>query len=197
MSGTRLDAQYWKDNLILPVLFSDALTRAFKQGGGFDGIVEIGPRPVLASDIKMVLSDLPKQSQRSTPTFCPMVMDSTIQEQVQLRKTMCELYCHGFRVVWKSILFWPSTANKPISGIPTYPFQSRHVIKFGPQAKERLVSQPRHNLLGRRVPIQPVAFESYVDVKSDLFIRDHVIETNRVFPGVSFFEISFAAIQVS
>ncbi|KAK7749846.1 putative Hybrid PKS-NRPS biosynthetic cluster [Cytospora paraplurivora] len=42
-----LAARYWKDNMIQPVLFSDALARALVEHGPFDMALEVGPHPAL------------------------------------------------------------------------------------------------------------------------------------------------------
>lgn len=198
VNGARLDATYWRDNLAKPVLFSDALMWAFKQGDAFDGILEIGPQSVLSSPIRQVLSDLPTQQQRTTPIFCPMNMDSSSREDVELKRMLCKLYCHGFPINWRNVFFWPSGTNEPTSDLPAYPFQTRHIIRLGIPAKAKLFPKhPIHNLLGKRARSKAVSFKNYLDVNTDFIIRDHVIQGNQVLPGVSYFEIALAAIQVS
>ncbi|KAK2029021.1 beta-ketoacyl synthase domain-containing protein [Colletotrichum zoysiae] len=54
--------QYWVDNLLKPVLFSQALDRAIKESQRFDLVLEVGPHPALrgpASDIINSLAGIP------------------------------------------------------------------------------------------------------------------------------------------
>lgn len=42
-----LEAKYWKDNMVQPVLFHEALRAALEQHGPFDLAIEVGPHPAL------------------------------------------------------------------------------------------------------------------------------------------------------
>lgn len=42
-----LDVKYWKDNMVRPVLFHEALRTALRQYGPFDIVIEVGPHPAL------------------------------------------------------------------------------------------------------------------------------------------------------
>ncbi|KAI6351505.1 hypothetical protein MCOR25_009893 [Pyricularia grisea] len=46
-----LGGQYWIDNMVQPVLFTDAVEEALTNGGPFDVAVEIGPHPALKGPV--------------------------------------------------------------------------------------------------------------------------------------------------
>ncbi|KAK9775318.1 putative Carrier domain-containing protein [Seiridium cardinale] len=45
--GDSMSGRYWVDNMTKPVLFMDAVERAWKEGGPFDIAIEVGPHPAL------------------------------------------------------------------------------------------------------------------------------------------------------
>ncbi|PWY71026.1 hypothetical protein BO70DRAFT_343322 [Aspergillus heteromorphus CBS 117.55] len=46
-TALELSGRYWRDNMVQPVLFYEALTRVLAQNGPFDLVLEIGPHPAL------------------------------------------------------------------------------------------------------------------------------------------------------
>ncbi|KAA6407229.1 MAG: hypothetical protein FRX48_09031 [Lasallia pustulata] len=58
---TELRDTYWKDNMVKPVLFSQAIEKAFLTGP-FDVAIEIGPHPALKGPASQVIQDLTNES---------------------------------------------------------------------------------------------------------------------------------------
>ncbi|KAL4921614.1 hypothetical protein BDW62DRAFT_208207 [Aspergillus aurantiobrunneus] len=54
-----LASQYWADNMCKPVFFSDALSRAQNDIGGFDLAIEVGPHPALRGPALSVIGATP------------------------------------------------------------------------------------------------------------------------------------------
>ncbi|KAL4864872.1 hypothetical protein BDV12DRAFT_200687 [Aspergillus spectabilis] len=55
---TPLSGEYWKDNMLSPVLFSQALTSALNENGSLpDLIIEVGPHPALKGPVQQVIAD--------------------------------------------------------------------------------------------------------------------------------------------
>ncbi|KAI1823933.1 beta-ketoacyl synthase domain-containing protein [Xylaria intraflava] len=54
-----LDCQYWADNMVNQVQFSDAVKYALSQPGNeFDCVIEVGPHPALQTPIKQIMKAL-------------------------------------------------------------------------------------------------------------------------------------------
>ncbi|EGS22417.1 polyketide synthase-like protein [Thermochaetoides thermophila DSM 1495] len=56
-----LKASYWKENMVKPVLFYEALTSALTQAPNedpFDCVIEVGPRPSLTSHVKAIMDEM-------------------------------------------------------------------------------------------------------------------------------------------
>lgn len=52
---TNLSSEYWNDNLVKPVLFSQAMELAVTAGGPFDLALEVGPHPALQGPAKQTI----------------------------------------------------------------------------------------------------------------------------------------------
>ncbi|KAJ0120669.1 Nonribosomal peptide synthetase 14 [Diaporthe amygdali] len=53
-----LAGRYWRDNMVQPVLFTEALTRALAEHGPFDAALEIGPHPALKGPATQTMQDV-------------------------------------------------------------------------------------------------------------------------------------------
>jgi hybrid polyketide synthase/nonribosomal peptide synthetase ACE1 len=51
-------AEYWKANMLQPVLFHEAVTSASLENGPYDLVIEIGPHPALKSPVSQTLQEL-------------------------------------------------------------------------------------------------------------------------------------------
>ncbi|KAL1842948.1 hypothetical protein VTJ49DRAFT_3589 [Mycothermus thermophilus] len=54
-SMAELSARYWKDNMVNPVLFCDAVGTAVKMLGPFDCAIEVGPHPALKGPVTQTM----------------------------------------------------------------------------------------------------------------------------------------------
>ncbi|UNI18379.1 putative PKS/NRPS-like protein biosynthetic cluster [Purpureocillium takamizusanense] len=59
MDASKLKAQYWIDNMCNPVLFEGALSRAMKETGTVDFVIEVGPHPALKGPATATTGDVP------------------------------------------------------------------------------------------------------------------------------------------
>jgi len=130
VSGRKLDAEYWKDNLQHPVKFWEAVTTAMSthlaspnggdgQNDRFNMIVEIGPHPALSGPAKQILAEL-SSKQRNTPTVCPMDRKMINQEDSYFYKFLGDMYVHGCSLQWDALFYWPSPTHEPMHWIPRY-----------------------------------------------------------------------------
>ena len=54
----KLKDRYWNDNIIRPVLFKNAVEKAFNEKGAFDIAIEVGPHPALKGPATQTVQDL-------------------------------------------------------------------------------------------------------------------------------------------
>ncbi|MFV0421639.1 beta-ketoacyl synthase N-terminal-like domain-containing protein [Oleidesulfovibrio sp.] len=108
-------SQYWLDHTLNPVLFSQGLVHAAKEGENV--FIEIGPRPVLESPALQTLATL------DTPfTWLPLLDDPTRQvhtDSQAIALCLIELYKRGITPV-------PTTPSGPRLSLPLYPFAKEH-----------------------------------------------------------------------
>ncbi|KAL2021874.1 hypothetical protein VTK56DRAFT_6469 [Thermocarpiscus australiensis] len=56
-SGAELAGCYWRDNLVKPVLFYEAVSRALDTHGPFNCAIEVGPHPALKSPVAQIMKE--------------------------------------------------------------------------------------------------------------------------------------------
>ena len=57
-SSAELSGSYWRDNMVQPVLFAEALTRVLMEQGPFDVAVEVGPHAALKGPATQTMQDV-------------------------------------------------------------------------------------------------------------------------------------------
>jgi pseurotin A synthetase (hybrid polyketide synthase/nonribosomal peptide synthetase) len=58
LSSDQVDNEYWVENLMSPVLFTEAIEQAINDHGPFDSVLEIGPHPALRGPTLQILKAL-------------------------------------------------------------------------------------------------------------------------------------------
>ena len=208
-----ITAQYWVDNLVSPVRFSDALLkmsteRAASKGlkvssGGSSGamiqdIVEVGPHSALRSAIKDTLSS----SSAADFGYHP-VLDRIAPGLDVILSAMGELQSRGSFVDLGLVNRTSSddTSSKPPSmlvNLPPYDFN--HSQKIWTESRlsrnYRFREHPKHDLFGARVPDwnpeEPV-WRNYVRISEQPWLRDHVVTGSIVYPGVGYIIMAIEA----
>ncbi|KAF2773327.1 putative hybrid PKS-NRPS enzyme [Teratosphaeria nubilosa] len=145
--------QYWVDNMVKPVLFSEAVECALWRAGPFHLAVEVGPHPALkgpsSQTIKKALaSDLPYTGMLRRGEQDVSVFSSGLG----FIWAVCGPYVdfHG----WRKAMFGPFMPRPTLpKGLPTYAWDHNkiHWKESRPSRRYRLAEQPPHELLGRRL----------------------------------------------
>ncbi|KAF4630056.1 hypothetical protein G7Y89_g8079 [Cudoniella acicularis] len=152
MTNSRLDLKhtYWNDNMLSPVLFSDALKAAVASNGPFNLAIEVGPHPALQSPTQETFRDvtgqkLPytgvlKRGKDATETFSDalgFLWENFGQQAVEIP--------HFNKVLLNGV------ANPVLlKGLPTYPWDHDRIFWFESRRTRayRTRSNPVHELLG-------------------------------------------------
>jgi acyl transferase domain-containing protein/NAD(P)-dependent dehydrogenase (short-subunit alcohol dehydrogenase family) len=94
--ATPMDARYWVDNLRQPVLLSDAVRLAARDG--HEVFVEVSPHPVLVGPIGATLRSL---------DIAEAVVRPTLRREEHpldaLALTAAALHCHGHPIAWNTV----------------------------------------------------------------------------------------------
>lgn len=203
LTKDRVTAEYWKDNLVSPVLFYQAVQRAVvtHRSEGLDVAVEVGPHPALKgpclSTIKEVLDgvDLPY-------TGC-----------LERGKNDLEAFAAALGYLWErfgipavdaarfTARVSPGTPPKSLAKrLPSYPWDHsrRHWVQSR-KTRQHLHGPPPHLLLGK------VAYHTATTVQWANFIRPrdlewldgHALQGQTVFPAAGYIVMALeAALQV-
>ncbi|KAH8819280.1 putative polyketide synthase [Xylogone sp. PMI_703] len=188
-----LGPEYWVENLVSPVLFSDAVStlltdtsprrrRGASVQAAFDDLLEIGPHGALKGPLRQILQHHGLESVR---------YHSILTRQEDSIKTALttagELYVHGTPV---SITAANGVQSKlkPLTDLPPYPWN--HSFKYWSESRVsrnyRFRKHPRHDLLGARVPDcteQEPRWRNIIRVNEQPWVRDHVVQSNILYPA--------------
>lgn len=146
-----LTGQYWVDNMVKPVLFSDAVENSIWNGGPFELAMEIGPHPALKGPTIQVL----KSVLYSSPSYCSFLrrggdaVDTFSDVLGQLWSTLGPSFVEfeGYHKAFAS-------SPQMIKGLPSYAWdhEQRYWREGRISRNYRLRKTTPHELLGRRVP---------------------------------------------
>ena len=161
------DANYWRDQIRLPVRFHQALGVAAQPGTVF---LEVGPGGTLAA--------LGRRAHAGVTWL------TSLREDVDEQRTMLEataaLYRGGRSVRWEAV----EPAGGRRIALPCYPFQhERAWIESIPRAAATANQiPPTHPLLGERLGGEPLRFETLLSPERFRFLDDHRVFGRVVLP---------------
>ncbi|KAI0185566.1 acyl transferase domain-containing protein [Xylaria flabelliformis] len=188
----QLSAQYWQDNLELPVLFREATGSILQDYDEQDIIfLEIGPHSALAAPLRQTCK---AHSTASYQYIASMRRNcNTAVTFLTAIGTLCSL---GVPIRLDSII----PRRRCLPDLPRYPWNHDETY----WAESRLSKDWRfrkhkyHNLLGVRVPestdLEP-AWRNLLHIQNVPWMRDHRVGDNIVFPFTGYLSIVGEAIR--
>lgn len=202
------DPDHWVDSLLQPVQFVNAFTEMVlgdldsnpeAAGASVDLVVEVGPHTALGGPIQEVLG-LPDFDGIKLPYYGCLVRHSNAVETLQA--LAANLMREGYPVDMEAINFPHGRGSevRVLTDLPPYPWnhQTKHWIepRFNKALRER--SQPPHPLLGLLVPGTNSEIPSWRHIlraTESPWVRDHVIQSNMLYPGCGFICLAIEAIR--
>jgi acyl transferase domain-containing protein/NADPH:quinone reductase-like Zn-dependent oxidoreductase/acyl carrier protein len=182
IAGHALDAVYWWRNVREPVRFRDAIEAAGRQGATL--FVEIGPRPILISNISdtlreagldgSVIPSLVEKQHQADPL--PMIA----ARAVVLGGALDAERVFGLRPIGRSKL--------PAYAWQRKTFQQPHTS----EAMDLYSDAPRHPLIGARLQSGTPEWRTLIDPVIVPYLADHRIDDEIVMPGTAFAEMALA-----
>jgi acyl transferase domain-containing protein/NADPH:quinone reductase-like Zn-dependent oxidoreductase/NAD(P)-dependent dehydrogenase (short-subunit alcohol dehydrogenase family)/SAM-dependent methyltransferase/acyl carrier protein len=187
IDGSRLDADYWNQNVRKPVSFAHAMgTLVAMQGRTF---IEIGAHPVLASSIGECLT---AEGVRAT------VLTSLRRKQddgATFLGAVGQLHCMGYEIALEEQFKRPTSRID----LPFYPWQrttfwtetpESRKVRTGLAAEDARLDHP---LLGERASSPQPAWHGEIAPGQPHYLRDHCVQGSVVFPAACFIEMALAA----
>ncbi|KAI0856935.1 acyl transferase domain-containing protein [Xylaria cubensis] len=188
----QLSAQYWRDNLELPVLFREATGSILQDYDEQDIIfLEIGPHSALAAPLRQTCKA------HSTASYQYIAsMRSNCNTAITFLTAIGTLFSLGVPIRLDSII----PRRRCLPDLPRYPWNHEETY----WAESRLSKDWRfrkhkyHNLLGVRVPestdLEP-AWRNLLHIQNVPWMRDHRVGDNIVFPFTGYLSIVGEAIR--
>ncbi|KAI1743043.1 hypothetical protein F4680DRAFT_445514 [Xylaria scruposa] len=188
----QLNAQYWQDNLELPVRFREATGSILQEYNGQDIIfLEIGPHSALAAPLRQTCKA------HSTTSYQYIAsMKRNGNTAVTFLAAIGTLFSLGVPIKLDSII----PRRRCLPDLPRYPWNHEETY----WAESRLSKDWRfrkhkfHNLLGVRVPestdLEP-AWRNLLHIQNVPWMRDHRVGDNIVLPFTGYLSIVGEAIR--
>ncbi|KAI0418327.1 hypothetical protein F5X98DRAFT_373799 [Xylaria grammica] len=188
----QLNAQYWQDNLELPVLFREATGSILQEYDGQDIIfLEIGPHSALAAPLRQTCKA------HSTTSYQYIAsMRRNCNTAVTFLTAIGTLFSLGVPIKLDPII----PRRRCLPDLPRYPWNHEETY----WAESRLSKDWRfrkhkyHNLLGVRIPestdLEP-AWRNLLHIQNVPWMRDHRVGDNIVFPFTGYLAIAGEAIR--
>ncbi|MFZ1493298.1 MAG: type I polyketide synthase [Candidatus Competibacter denitrificans] len=182
--GPELDAAYWWLNVRNPVYFQDCFNLAVEDGCSI--FLEVGPHPVLATSMRDCANALGRQVQllhslyrgKHEPTTVGCALAGLYSAGIE--PDFARLYPHGRYV-----------------DLPLYPFMRERCWAESDENRRFRIGNDDHPLLGRRLAMAALAWETEINGYWNAFLPDHVIQHNVLFPAAGYLEQAGAAIKLA
>ncbi|OIW27857.1 hypothetical protein CONLIGDRAFT_619446 [Coniochaeta ligniaria NRRL 30616] len=199
-----LTAEYWVDNLVSPVRFTDGLAKMVLESSKgslrvnasnsmIQEIVEIGPHSALRSAVKEVLAGSALDPQA---IGYHAVLDRNAPGAHTLLNSVGALYSRGSLVDVSCVnraseLDAEGKEPAMLVDLPPYVFNHSQKVWYESRLSRnfRLRKYPRHDLFGAPVPdwnVEEPAWRNFIRISEQPWLRDHVVTGSIVYPGVGY-----------
>ena len=197
-----LTGEYWVDNLLKPVLFSEAVECALWSGGPFAMVAEIGPHPALKGPATQIF----KSSLGSALPYLSLMRRGDDEVDAfsggigyvwsQLGSSSVDF--DGYREAFRTLdLPEPKLAK----GLPSYVWNHGRIHwKESRIARNlRLRDNQFHELLGRRVPddtADQMRWRNILRLNEFPWVKGHLFQGQIVLPGASYVSMAVDAAKM-
>lgn len=194
----KLAGSYWKDNLLQPVLFSQALESALKTNGAPAIALEVGPHPALKGPASMVIEET---LGTSVPYLGVLARNSDD----------IGVFSGAIGSLWANVgalnvdfarldaAFVQDSLDKPqfLRSVPGYTWEHNQVFWTESRLSKamRLRQDEHHELLGVRIDSgeNERRWRNFLKPNEIPWVRGHQIQGQTVFPGAGFASMAIEA----
>lgn len=192
------NAEYWVQNLLSPVRFSDAVNFLFKSSTEQDiACIEIGPHCALAGPFKQICQSL---SAETKAQYFPSILRNENGVEQALNLT-CSLFNNGWTVDPASINFpVGKTGLRVLTDLPPYAWNhSTQHWQEGRLSRNYLHRpNPPHDLLGTLLDDSSdldMRWSNYIRRSELPWLIDHEVRSEIVLPGSAYLAMAIEAIR--
>ncbi|KAK4098329.1 hypothetical protein N658DRAFT_509667 [Parathielavia hyrcaniae] len=193
-----LRGPYWLDNMVNPVLFSQAVTSAVKNSGPFHFALEVGPHPALKGPASQTLGELGVDIPYSG------VLRRGESDLSAFSDCLGSVWTHlgPSAVDFEAIHALLPETGRPrlLKNLPTYTWDHDKPYWYESRKSKqyRTQSQPPHVLLGTRVDDgsgNEFRWRKFLSVQQIPWLEGHQIQGQVVFPAAGYISMVLEAAQ--
>ena len=173
---------YWVQHILQPVQFAKSINYLNSQQVNI--FLEIGVKPTLVNMTQGILDN--KQNIYS------FSLNPKQADWQNILTSLAQLYEAGLEINWQAVM---QIYNGNKISLPTYPFQrQRHWFDIPKQDRYVKPANNIHPLLGTVLssPLKQTIFQSYLNINSISWLKEHVVNDKIIFPGTAYIEIAIA-----
>lgn len=185
---------YWSNNMVKPVLFSQAVTYAVGAAGPFDMALEIGPHPALKGPAMQTIQEVSGQTLPYTGTLNRGRNDSDAFLSalgalwIALGESVVDFAGFEMKAMQKQN---SRTTPKLIKGLPSYSWDHDRVYWHESRSSTaiRTEKEPFHPLLGVKCPDgtdNQLRWRNYLHPREVPWLAHHQVQGQMVFPAAGY-----------
>ncbi|KAJ5142438.1 Acyl transferase/acyl hydrolase/lysophospholipase [Penicillium bovifimosum] len=190
---------YWSNNMVNPVLFSQAVTYAVGAVGPFDMALEVGPHPALKGPAMQTIQEVSGQALPYTGTLNRGKNDTEAVSSalgglwIALGEGVIDFA--GF----ERKAMQNTRAPKLIKGLPSYSWDHDRVYWHESRlsAAMRTEREPFHSLLGVKCPDgtdKELRWRNYLHPREIPWLAHHQVQGQMVFPAAGYISAAVEAV---
>ncbi|KAF2841765.1 PKSKA1 [Patellaria atrata CBS 101060] len=193
----KLDAAYWKKNMVSPVQFTQATSEMLRNvqfGANF--LIELGPSNALSGPIAQIKKNISDTVARDTVYVSALKRgaDSTLA----MYQTAGQLYLAGGTIDLSKVNMIDKHSAKLIVDLPNYAWNHSNRYWHETRASKdwRFKKFVNHDLLGSKVPgtdWRAPLFKKVLKVANVPWLRDHKLGSEIVFPAAAYVSMAVEA----
>lgn len=181
---------YWKDNMLKPVLFSTAVEQAVQTEGPFDLAIEVGPHAALKGPALQTIKQATGGALAYSGTLARGLNDvATLSDSLGFLMNYKNPATFNTDAYIQS--FQSGTPPSFLKGLPTYSWDHSKIFwaESRYSRKYRLRSNPRHDLLGARLPDDleyDMRWQNTLRVTETPWLAGHKVQGQIVYPAAAY-----------
>ncbi|KAL9079473.1 MAG: hypothetical protein Q9157_001636 [Trypethelium eluteriae] len=188
-----VSAAYWAENMVKPVLFSQALTRASIETD-FDIALEVGAHPALKGPASQAIGDTLSPESKIIPYVGTLDRGSSAIDAFST--SLGRLWSHLDHSAisldsYERAMHGDKGKFSVVKGLPSYPWD--HSTSYWHEARAsrsmRLRKQKVHSLLGDMTPdstLHHLSWRNLLRIKEMEWLSGHEIQSQAVFPAAGY-----------
>ncbi|KAL2173703.1 polyketide synthetase [Thermothelomyces heterothallicus CBS 202.75] len=200
-----LKGEYWKDNMLRPVLFAQALETAIErnQDSPFNLVIEVGPHPALKGPASETLTALYGKNQLPLPPYAGTLSRGS-GDIAALSVTLGTAWSRfgspfvNFAQYEALLTGEPRSARKVVPNLPTYKWDHDKVFWHDTRLSRAMRNRKElpNPLLGRRIPdgvTDEMRWRNIIRPSELPWISGHQLQGQMVYPAAAYLSTAIEA----